>query len=101
MVGGKPGIDVVRKGVEPDGDPSMLNSVVWEEKLGPDHRRGWMLDGVVHERREPTRGGNGIVVQEDHKFAGRGRDSYVASSGETEPGLIANDENAIAVSCKQ
>ncbi len=54
MVGGEPGINVVRAGVEADGDSGMLNRVVREEELGPDHRRGWVLDGIVHERREPA-----------------------------------------------
>jgi hypothetical protein len=97
MVGGEPGIDMVRAGVEADGDSRMLNRVVRKEELGPDDGRGWELDGIVHERKEPARGRNGVVVQQDHEFAGRRRDSGVAGSGETERGLVANDENVIAV----
>jgi hypothetical protein len=54
MVGRKPGINVVGKGIEANHHAGVLNRIVREEKLGPDHRRGWVLDGIVHERREPA-----------------------------------------------
>src|SRR5918999_264101 len=58
-VGRKPGIDVVGEEIEADHHAGVLNRVVREEKLGPDHRRGWVLDGMVHECREPACSRNG------------------------------------------
>src|SRR4051812_24290721 len=97
----EPGIDMVRESIEADGDSSMLNGVIRKEKLRSNHRRGWMLEGVVHECRKPPRGRNGVVIEENHKLAGRRRDSSVAGCGETARGLVVNDEYAIAVCCKK
>ena len=79
----------------------MLNGVIREEELRSDHRRGWMIECVVHESPRATRGRNGVVVEEDHELTGRRRDSGVASCSEATRGLVANDENAIAVWRKQ
>jgi hypothetical protein len=92
---------VVWERIEADRDSGMLNRVIREEELGPDHRRGWMLECVVDECRKPARGRHSVVIQQDYKLAGRCRDASVAGSGETERGLVANDENAIAVRGKQ
>ena len=60
-----------------------------------------MLTGVVHECREPTGCRDGVVIEEDHKLAGRRRDSRVAGSSKALRGFVANDVNAIAVCCKK
>ena len=40
MVSGEPGINVVRERIKADGDSGMLNGVIREEELRPNHRRG-------------------------------------------------------------
>src|SRR5215217_6729014 len=97
MVRGEPGIDVVWEGIEADGNSGMLNRVIREEQPGPDHRCGWVPEGVVHECGEPARGRNSVVIQEDDKLAGRRRHASVAGDGESARGFVANDENAIVI----
>ena len=72
-----------------------------KRSLAPTTAAAGCWTGVVHECREPARGRNGVVIEEDHKLAGRRRDPGVAGCGETARGLVVNDENAIAVRCKK
>src|SRR5215204_4245064 len=95
MVRRKAGIDMVRASIEAEGDSGMLHGVIRKEELRPNHGRGRVREGVVDECREPARGGNSVIVQEDDKLTGRCRDSSVAGTGETERGLVANDDNAV------
>ena len=47
MVGGKPRVDVMRRDIETEDDPGMLNGVIGEEELRADDGRVRMIERVA------------------------------------------------------